>query len=84
VKNYSLVYSKAAADVLLAVNKRRLKPLLIDLQLLADNPFICPDYLTPDRNGRQIENLLVGEFVLSYWVDHSANEIRIVEITDVS
>jgi len=83
-KSYSLVYSEAAADFLLAVRKARLASLLYDLRRLAENPSVRSDYVVQDEQGREIEHLLVGEFVISYWLDHAVSEIRIVDVIDVS
>ena len=83
-KSYNLVYSETAADFHLRLSKRRLSPLLYDFRKLAENPNIRSDYRVQDNEGREVEHLLVGDFVVSYWPDHAVSEIRIVEITDVS
>lgn len=83
-KTYSLVYAEAAADFLLTVKKKRLVGLLYDLRKLAENPFIRSDYIQTDNHGREIEHMLVGDFVVAYWLDHSVSEIRIVDLADVS
>ena len=83
-KSYNLVYSETTADFLLRLSKRRLSPLLYDLRKLAENPNVRSDYCVQDSQGRDVEHLLVGDFVVSYWPDHAVSEIRVVEITDVS
>lgn len=83
-KSFSLVYAEASADFLLTVRKDRLRSLLYDLRKLAENPSIRSDYVVKDSQGREIEHLLVGDFVLSYWLDHAVSEIRIVDIADTS
>ena len=36
-----------------------------------------------DASGRTTENLLIDGFLFTYWVDHAAREVRIVEIVKV-
>jgi hypothetical protein len=38
---------------------------------------------TTDESGRPVQHILLGEFHLSYWPDHAARELRIVEIDEV-
>ena len=50
---------------------------------LASNLFIKSDYTVKDTDGRDIEHLLVGSFVIAYWVDHPACNVMITEVDDV-
>jgi hypothetical protein len=84
VKPFNLVYSETATEALLALSAARASPLLYDLRKLAEDPSIRSDYTIEDENGRPLENLLIGEFVIAYWLDHPVQELRIVQITDVS
>ena len=34
------------------------------------------------ETGRAVQHLLLGEFHLSYWPDHAARELRILEIEE--
>ena len=36
-----------------------------------------------DAEGRTVENLLLNEYLFSYWTDHASREVRISEITKV-
>jgi hypothetical protein len=83
-KTYNLVFSEPAAEYLLPLSKKRLPGLLFDLRKLAENPSVRSDYILHDSQGRPIEHLLTGDFVDSYWLDHPVQEIRIVDIADVS
>ena len=43
-------------------------------------PCQVSDYRSHDAAGREVEILLLGEYVLTYWIDHALKEVRIVEI----
>ena len=81
---YNLVYSEAAADCLLGLKRSRLEPLLYDLRMLADDPFVCPDYTVRDVAGHDVEHLLISGFVVAFHLDHAVSELRILDISDVS
>ena len=81
---YNLVYSQEAADFLLSLKRARLAYLLYDLRCLASDPFIRCDYSLDDEHGRRIEHLMVADFVIAFWVDHAASEIRILDLTDIA
>jgi len=82
--DYSLVYSEPAADFLLSLKRERLASLLYDLRCLASDPFVRSDYRLEDEQGRQIEHLLIVDFVVAFWIDHASKELRIIDITDVA
>ena len=49
---------------------------------LARYPFLQSDYRVTDDEGHEVEHLLVGGLVFSYWVDHAARLVIITEIED--
>src|SRR6187402_3066623 len=51
---------------------------------LGRRPFARSDYTSRDEKGREIEHLLIGDFVFSYWLDHGCREVRVLEIEDAS
>ena len=52
-------------------------------RLLAGNPFGEGDYVTKDQAGRTLQNLLIEDWVVTYWADHAVKELRITEIVQV-
>lgn len=50
---------------------------------IARQPFQIGDYQTADAEDRDVENLLLDEFLFSFWVDHATREVRISEIIKV-
>lgn len=81
---YGAVFSADAAEFLTRLPRRRQAKLLRLAQRLADHPFVRPDYSISDESGRDIDHLLVEDFVFAYWLDHAVRELRIVEIEDAS
>ena len=49
---------------------------------LAADPFLAPDYYSIDADGRKVGNVLTGDFVFTYWVDHAVKSVMITEIAD--
>ena len=52
-------------------------------QALADDPFLVGDYQESDEDGRAMEVLLRGRFLLTYWAAHPGREVRIVRLERV-
>lgn len=80
---YEPVLSGAATATLLALPKARQRLLGKLLFRLAETPGQPGDYSTADDKGRPVQHQVVGEFHISYWPDHAARELRIVEIDEV-
>ena len=51
---------------------------------LASDPFLVPDLRRVDEDDREIGDILIDDFLFSYWVDHPAKVVMIVEIEDAS
>ena len=83
-RTYALVFSESAADFILALPLRRRRRVRDSAGRLANDPFVRSDYSVQDDSGREIDHLLIEDFVFAYWVDHAAREVRIVDIDDAS
>lgn len=66
------------------LSRRRQTKLLDRARELAVDPGVTPDLLRVDEDGREIGDLLIDDFLFSYWVDHFARVVMTVEIEDVS
>jgi hypothetical protein len=51
--------------------------------LLANLPHRDGDYTTIDHTSRILQNLLVDDWVLTYWADDAVKELRITEVVQV-
>jgi hypothetical protein len=80
---YSSHLSLEAASFVVSLPRRKQKVVLDFAELIARQPFSLGDYQTRDSVGHTVENLLLEEYLFSYWVDHATREIRISEIIRV-
>lgn len=80
---YEPVLSSAATTALLALPKARQRLVARLLFSLAENPSQPGDYVTADDTGRVIQHLLLGDCHFSYWPDHAARELRVVEFDEI-
>jgi hypothetical protein len=80
---YESHLSSHAASFIISLSKRRQRIVLGLADQIACQPFEIGDYQMLDATGRSIENLLIKEYLFTYWVDHASREVRITEITKV-
>jgi hypothetical protein len=73
-------HQRLSLGTLLGLSKRKQLELSHILFQLATSPSQKGDYSLPDNTGRDIHYLLVGNYVISFWPDHPACEVRIIEI----
>lgn len=52
------------------------------VESLSSNPFRQGDETTLDEHGRVVQVKMLGRLVLFYWVDHSAKEVRVVDLAN--
>jgi mRNA-degrading endonuclease RelE of RelBE toxin-antitoxin system len=83
MREYRPFYSDLAAESILNLPRRRQRKLVDLCNQLASNPFVKSDYSVKDADGRDIEHILVGGFVIAYWVDHAVCKVMIIEVDDV-
>lgn len=75
--------SREAVAFVVALPKRKQRAVLDLADGIARQPFQIGDYQTTDAAGRAVENLLLEDYLFSYWVDHATREVRISEIVRV-
>jgi hypothetical protein len=81
--NYESHLSLDAVAFVVALPRRKQKLVLDLADQIAAHPFQIGDYQTVDAAGRSVENLLLGNYLFSFWVDHASRELRISEIIRV-
>jgi len=64
--------------------KRRQREIIAVARKLAEHPFVRSDYRIPDEGGREIEHLMIEDYVFAYWLDHATKEVRIADIEDAT
>jgi hypothetical protein len=77
---YESHLSSRAAAFVISLSKRRQRIVLDLADQIAGQPFEAGDYQMLDSTGRNIENLLLEDYLFTYWVDHASREVRITEI----
>lgn len=80
---YESHLSSQATAFLIGLPRRQQRQVLDLADQIARHPFQIGDYRTVDAAGHEVENLLLGEFLFTYWVDHAVKDVRITEITKV-
>lgn len=75
--------SLEAASFLVSLPRRRQTRVLDLADQIARQPFQIGDSQTMDAEGRTIENLLLEDYLFSFWTDHASREVRITEIVKV-
>lgn len=80
---YDPVLSSKAACFLVSLNKRRQRGLIQLLEQLARYPSQIGDYSLTDDTDRDVQFLLLGDYLIAYWPDHAVREFRIVDIEEV-
>jgi hypothetical protein len=82
-RNYESHLSLDAVAFVVALPRRKQKLVLDLADQIAAHPFQIGDYQTVDAAGRSVENLLLENYLFSFWVDHASRELRISEIIQV-
>jgi len=81
---YRPIFSDSAVDFFATLSRRRQRLLLERARELAADPFVVPDLRRADEDGREIGDILIDDFLFSYWVDHPARQVMIVDVEDTS
>ena len=80
---YALVLSEAATAALTTASPGEQRKLLDILQGLKAAPFRPCDLQERAADGRTNYVLLVQDWLLPYWLDHAACEVRLVRLEQI-
>jgi hypothetical protein len=80
---YSNVLSAAAGDFAFGLPRREQHRLATVFRQIATHPHREGDYVTTDATGRVVQNLLVDDWVITFWADHAVKELRVTEVVQV-
>ena len=80
---YHFLLSGEAFRYLLTLRAAERRMLDDLFQSLAENPFLAGDYQERAADDRPMEVILRGRFLLTYWTDHAAREVRVVRVERV-
>ena len=80
---YEPVLSGKASSFLIGVSKAKQRKIIALIFQISDHPGQVGDYSTRDDIGRDIQNVLLGDWQFSFWADHAVRELRVIEIAEL-
>ncbi|MDR1280671.1 MAG: hypothetical protein LBK99_07590 [Opitutaceae bacterium] len=80
---YELVLGEAAVFRLVAASKAEQRRIGRLLDRIKAEPFWKGDLRESDTEGRIHEIVLDGDWLVTFWTDHAAREVRVVRIEEV-
>ena len=75
---WQFVLNETAVGFLIACKVRQRDVLLKALQQIAANPYQRGDYEARDSAGRSVHIKQVEGFLITFWADSYANELRVI------
>jgi hypothetical protein len=64
----------------LAASAHQRRKLIAQLHHLQNHSFESPDFREQDTTGRWLNVKVLRPFLITYWLDGSVNELRIVDV----
>lgn len=80
---YDVVIPTSKMAVFTGATKRERKLLLDLFDRLAANPSMKTDWTVDDAEGRTHYRTITGRYLVTYWTDHAAREVRIAKLEKV-
>jgi hypothetical protein len=78
---YRPVYNEEALHQLLALRPAHLRLFsLKQIEALAERPLSEGEFETTDSTGRKNQIKVVGAISITFWADHPAKELRVVDV----
>jgi len=79
-RDYSLFLRAEAIEALKTTRGQQRRQISTFIDLLGTNPNMIGDYPEMDDNGRRLEIKVIGRFAITFWTDHAAKEIKVLDI----
>lgn len=80
---YDLVAPLSLYDTLRGLNRSRRRMIEDFLHRLARQPALRGDFEAPGEDDRVHQVKIVGDWIVSYWVDHPVREIRVTSLEPI-
>lgn len=84
LREYEPLFSDVTVAFLLHLPKRRQTWLVERCREIARDPFVIADRETIDAAGHRVAHLELGDYLVSYWVDHPAHQVLFLEIDSLA
>lgn len=81
---YSYAADASVVELLLSSGRRDRDALMRCFASLSENPFQPGEFQVRDSAGRPLEVMRSGWWLVTYWADHGAKEVRIVALARVT
>jgi hypothetical protein len=82
-KPFEVIVALSVARAFLALPRRSRAKIEAWLDHLSRNPAVEGDFVDPDRKDRVHQVKLVGDCLVTWWVDELGREVRVVAIDRV-
>jgi hypothetical protein len=80
MKPYRIFVRMEAAEILRAIPGNQRTSVVAFIDSLSGDPNTNGDYSEHDETGRQLEIKVIGSFAITYWADHAATEVKVVDV----
>jgi hypothetical protein len=80
IPHYVIFLRAEAMDALRTIRGIQRRQLAAYIDSLATNPVSEGDYAMRDPSGRDIQIKILGTCAVTFWSDHAAKEIKILDI----
>jgi len=81
--SYDPVLSGVAVQFFAGLTRKRQRKLIGLLLQLAEEPYQLGDFESSDATGRRLENIILDDWRVTYWADHAARELRIMDVAEL-
>jgi len=79
---FRVLFEEEAGEFLVSIPKRKARRLLDVIYVIADSPFMNPDYILPDAEGRSISHIMTEGYLITYWIDAPMHRLVVVELEE--
>lgn len=80
IEPYEIFLRAEAIEALRGTRGNPRRQIATFISSLASDPAVSGDYTVEDRTGRIICIKIVGSYAVTFWADHTAREIKIMDI----
>lgn len=80
IRPYEIFLRSEAIDSLRGIRQTSRRQVAAFIDSLALDPFSEGDFTVKDASDRGIHIKVIGQYAVTFWADHPAKEIRIIDI----
>ena len=77
---YKIFLRLEAAEAIRVVRGVQQTQISAFIDSLGNDPSQVGDYTERDESDRQVESKVIGQYAITFWVDHAVKEIKIADI----